>query len=198
MPINDYDLLSMMKEKNLSTEISGLSNFPWTMLSFPELIKLIEDNQIKATVYYAPDFRHIVMTRKEVLFTYILTTIITILPIAFIVFAILTKEWVYLFGISTIFIAMYISNPWAKKTRQTIVLISIGTLLFSLYSQNYALAILSSGLLFSILITKFTRDFINHVLLREIKKSELLFCYTFQYGILLLQETNKDKIYNMR
>jgi hypothetical protein len=60
------------------------------------------------------------------------------------------------------------------------------------------LAILSGGLSFSILVTKFTRDFINHVLLREIKKSELLFCYTFQYGILLLQESTKDKIYSMR
>lgn len=86
MTITDNDLLSMMKEKNLSTEISGLPNFPWGMLSFPDLIKMIEDKQIKAAVYYAPDFRHIVMNRKEVLFSYLLTTIITIIPIAFIVF----------------------------------------------------------------------------------------------------------------
>ena len=197
MRITDAKLLALMEQTHLSTRISDLPGFPWSMLSFQDLIIMINNNQIQAAVIYTPDFRYEVMNKRELQFINIFSNFFILIPVAFIVLAIWMKNWIFLFGIPQTLIAAFISNPWARNLKQIILLGSIAILLVSFNNGNYVLSILVGGQLLSILLTVFSRNFINQILLTEIKKSELLFCYTFQNGILLLKDIKSGKTYRI-
>lgn len=53
------------------------------------------------------------------------------------------------------------------------------------------------GLFTSLWLATYSREFVNVIVEREALKSELLFCYAYQAGILLLKDTTTGEIHGV-
>jgi hypothetical protein len=195
MKFSDEQLIKLMNQMELVTNISQLPNFPWSNHSYSDLIELIKKKEITPSILYDPDARHAILSKKEKIFTDILGNLMFLIPIAFIGIAIWTKEWLLLTGSIGFLIAAFLSNPWARKVRQFLLTLSIVIVIVSVFLNYYIVASIFGGLFLSILLAVFSREFVNAVVKREITKSEPLFCYTYQTGLLLLKDNQTDEIY---
>lgn len=195
MRISNEQLIELMGKMELVTKVSKLPDFPWSKKSYSDIVKLIKDKKITTAVLYDPDARHTVLSKKEKIFTDILGNLMFLIPVAFIVSAIWTKEWLLLLGTPGFLIAAFVSNPWARKLRQFLITVSIIATIVSIYFNNYIIAIIFGGLFISLYLAVFSREYVNSVVKREITKSEPLFCYTFQIGLLLIKDEKTNEIY---
>lgn len=198
MRLTEKQLITMMHQNGMVTEISQLPEFPWTNYSFSELVKLVEDNKIIMAVLYDPDARHTVLSKKEKIFTDLIGSLIFFIPISFIIMAVFFKEWILLLGIASTLISLMVSNPWARQIRIFLMIISVAALIIATLIHYYNVALISGGLFLSLLLAVFAREYVNNAVKKEIKKSEVLFCYTFQTGLLLLKDQQTEEIYTRR
>jgi hypothetical protein len=198
MRLTEKQLITMMHQNGMVTEISQLSEFPWTNYSFAELVKLVEDNKIIMAVLYDPDARYTVLSRGEKLFSDLIGLIIFLIPILFIIMAIYFKEWLFLLSIPFTLISLMVSNPWAIKIRKLLMIITTVIIILTVLMSYYYFALICVGFFLTIYLAVFAREYVNNVVKKEIKKSEALFCYTYQTGLLLLKDQVTDEIYKQR
>lgn len=184
-----------MIQMGFETKISNLQDFPWSEHSYSEVSNLIEYRKITPVILYDPDVRHFIFSRKEKIFSDIVGNLMFLIPVFFIAMAIWIKQWLYLFGCPGFIISAYVSNPWSIKIRQYLIGISLIIVIASVYMSYNIIAFIFGGLFISLLLAVFAREYVNNVVKRKITKSELIFCYTFQAGLLLLKDSSTGKIY---
>jgi len=194
MQLTDKQLTDFMKNSGMTICIEDLEAFPWSQDTYVKFILAIQTKQILLAVLYDPDARHTVLSSGEKMFTNILGNLIPIIPIAFMVAAIWTKQWLLLFGLPGFLIAAVVSSPWARSTRHFLMFLSIVGSIIGFW-KLWPLGFVCLGLLISLWLAVFSREYVNAIVKRKVMKSETLFCYAYQAGILLLKDVASGKIY---
>lgn len=195
--LTDDQLGGFMKQSGMATSIPDLPSFPLPQKTYAQLVQVINSNQIILAVMYDPDARDTLLNSDEKMFTTMLGTLMFIVPVTFLVGAIWIREWFLLMGVPGFLIAAFVSNPWARGVRRVLMVISIIGATIGFW-KLWILGVVFAGLLFSLWLAVLSREYINAVVRREVMKSETLFCYTFQTGLLLLKDTNTGRIHGGR
>lgn len=197
MRLTDEQLVDFMRQSNMATRVAEIPAFPWPHHTYSQLVKAMHSNQIVPAVLYDPAARHTVLTSRERMFTNILGNLMFVTPIAFIVGAIWTKQWLLLFGVPGFLVAAFVSNPWARGTRQLLMFASLGGTIVGFW-RLWPIGLVCLGLLFSLWLAVLSREYVNSVVKREAMKFEALFCYAYQAGILLLKDAGTGRIHGGR
>lgn len=197
MRFTDEQLVQFMKQSGMATRVGEIEAFPWPGQTFAQLVQAMQGNRIIPAVLYNPDARHAVLSFGEKIFTDLLGYLIGIMPVAFLVGAIWTKQWLLLLGVPGFLAAAFVSNPWARGMRQFLMFASFVGAIVGFWKM-WPIGFVCLGLLVSLWLAVFSREYINSIVKREAMKSEALFCYAFQAGVLLLRDASTGKIHGKR
>ena len=197
MALSDQQLTDFLTQSNLPAQVSELHDFPWTDRSYPQLVQAIQARQIIPAVYYDSNLRHTLLSSREKLFTDLLGYLMFSLPAGFLVSALLTHRWILLLGIPGFLLAAFVSSPWAASKRSFLMWVAfLGA--FISYWAAPSIAVVLTGLLLSLWLAVFSRQFVNSAVKRRIRTSEAAFCYTYHSGLLLLQDATTQEIFGRK
>ena len=197
MRITPEQIKEYISAKGMVSSFVELQDSELPYQKFTEIVDSINNGLIKHAVYYDPSARHTILSKKEKIFTDLLGNFLFLIPLAYIILAIFLKQYILLFGIMSFVIAMFVCNPWAKKFRDFLSIISLICFVVALFINIY-ISLIFLGFLVSSFLTVFSRELVNNIVKREALKSESLFCYLYQVGVLILKDTDTNKIYHFR
>lgn len=113
MQVTEGQLAELMKQSGMAMRVEDLPAFHWRQFTYSQLVEMIKSGLIVPGVLYDSDARHTVLSSREKTYTELLGNLMGAMPLCFLVGAILSRQWILLYGIPGFLIAAFVSNPWA-------------------------------------------------------------------------------------
>lgn len=192
----DFEKLEGIEQQLLNSgellSVRELSDFPFT--SYDELKLSHSNKDISFGSNYHSEFLQVIGTKSDNMMHVIWVSLPILIIVANIVLAIVFKKWILLLGIPFAIVGFISSSPFSPQKN---IVSGLGGLMFtaSFFFLDWTWSMIIGSMLFAQIFTMTAREQYRMIVEQRALQSEVLFCYMFKRGLIVIKDNKSNRTF---